>query len=175
MHLARLLLLFFLLAAGAARAQETSPAAWPHDSAGQVSFRGRLLWPDSVRSEASRQTLVRRWFLAKLTDMEAARQAYLIAQSGTTFGQIPHSASLRLDTNDHEGREEVYQLIFLLDFVPTPTALEYQLSDFEVLYAGTDTGSTLLLENVLATAQLPPTQQALASFRQRLGAALAGW
>jgi hypothetical protein len=127
-------------------AQATRP--WPRNAAtSKIEFIGQLPWPDSVRTEAQRQLLVRRWYRRKLTNTNREDIITFVRIHGTTYGGIPKQSCYRLHTTS--AYDNLYSLCFQLNFIPDSTGLTYRLSDFEFSEFEYDAGSTASLESSL--------------------------
>jgi hypothetical protein len=151
-------------------AQATRP--WPHNAAGKIEFTGRLPWPDSARTEAQRQLLVRRWYRRTLTNDKPAVIRQFIQEDGVTYGGIPTASCYRLRIMGDD--DERFNLCFKLTLSTGNTGLVYLLTDFECSESVFDAITGASLEEALT---LPGTrvQTVLAIFCERLSMATKGW
>lgn len=167
----RTLLFFFLiLASRVTCAQATRP--WPHNAAGKIEFTGRLPWPDSARTEAQRQLLVRRWYRRKLTNDKLTAIRVFIQESGTTYSGIPQESCYRLNIANED--QERFSLIFHILLTPDDGGLTYRLFSFESRYGSIDYGTGDSLENTLALKNAD-MQSIMELFHEQLVAATRGW
>ncbi|MGI4865996.1 MAG: hypothetical protein ACRYFZ_18885 [Janthinobacterium lividum] len=151
--------------------------AWPRNpKTGKVEFRGALPWPASAKTEAQRRALVRRWYLAKLTDFTPAGVEERAASDRNsrfliTYAGLPKVTSLK----EGEG-VDAYLLGYHVELTPTTSRLKYALTGFELERLGDveSTSNVPPLDQLLPKAN-PNEQAALAALRKRLAVALAGW
>jgi hypothetical protein len=150
-------------------------AAWPRNpKTSKVEFRGALPWPKDAKTEAQRRTLVRRWYLAKLTILNSAQveaQAAMNTTNGLlTYAELPKAALLRYGTG-----KSAYLLGYFVQLSSTATGLRYDLTHLDmqqVSEAGTYEATPL--EQLLRKAT-PEEKAALTGLRKRLAVALTGW
>lgn len=164
--------LLCLLTFTSAHAQGT----WPRNSkTGKVELRGSLPWPASAKTEAQRRALVRRWYLAKLTDSTPAEVKAQAATDKTngllTYAGLPKAVVLRQGEGD-----DGYLLGYFVQLIPAANTLNYTLTRFDIERAGDVEG----FEDVPPLDQLLPKattneKAALTALRKRLAVALAGW
>lgn len=162
--------LLYLLTFTSAHAQ-----AWPRNpTTNEVEFNGVMPWPASVKTEAQRQVLLRRWYLAKLTDLTPAEvEAQTATNKSTgllTYAGLPKATVLR----QGKGVDE-YLLGCFVRLSPASTGLTYSIS-----ILGFDKASEAAsheptpLEQLLPNAT-PSERAALAALHKRLTAAIASW
>ncbi len=166
-----LLIIFLLIASRAAFAQAVRP--WPRNPAtGKIEFVGRLPWPDSVRTEARRQLLVRRWYRGKLTNDTPAMIKRLVGYDGTTYAGVPAYSCYRIGIMSSD--DERFSLCFKLTFSADNTYLIYQLTDFECTESVYDAVAGATLEEAL---KLPDArlQHFMELFHEQLLAGIKGW
>jgi len=147
--------------------------AWPRNPAtGKVEFKGTLPWPAGVKTETQRRALVRRWYLAKLTDEtpQAVAQSARTVVSPTllTYAGLPIAAVIGNNRLPNHAT-----LAYIIDLKPLPRGLSFQLSEFQFSRA-TDTHLGPDLEQVLA-ADSTADRPALVALRRRLASVLATW
>ena len=167
-----LLFIFLLLASRAAFAQVARP--WPRNATtGKIEFTGQLPWPDSVRTEAQRQRLARRWYRQKLTNTDRDDILNFAKFHGTTYGRVPAQSCYRL----HIMREyeNLYSLCFEINLTPSFNGLTYQLSNFEFTEFDYDAGSTTTLEDRLMLKEAKLELSLVESLHEQLLAATKGW
>jgi hypothetical protein len=141
-----LLLILFLLASRAAFAQVARP--WPRNAAtGKIEFIGHLPWPDSVRTEAHRQQLARRWYRQKLTNDTPAEIRRRTQSAGTSYAGVPYVSCYKLSILRKEA--EYFNLCFELRITSDSTRLSYQIFDITCGNYGSDYFIGDSLENVL--------------------------
>lgn len=149
--------------------------AWPRDpKTGKVEFRGSLPWPASAKTEARRRALVRRWYLAKLTDSKPAEVEAQAATNQTngllTYAGLPKITGLRYGVGN-----DAYLLGYSIQLASTTTGLRYELTGLDMERAGdVAVADATSLEQLLTTAT-SNEKAALAALRKRLAVALAGW
>ncbi|GAB3830566.1 hypothetical protein [Hymenobacter jeollabukensis] len=171
-----LLLLCCLLLASPGRSFAQTAPDWPRNpETGRVEFVGTIPWPTPTPTLQQQQTLVRRWFLRKLTVSPGARAR---RPAEATFAGLPNHAYL--DSTGYQPgpssggvptREEVtWRLRYAVQLTATPAGLAYRLSEFEIAEVVFDASTSDQLE-----AQLPHYPTQLAGFHRRLRNALAGW
>jgi len=146
---------------------------WPRSpTTGKVELKGTLPWPASAKTEAQRRALVRRWYLAKLTDetpqavAEGART--VVSSTLLTYAGLPNSLVI---SSDHSANHAT--LVYILALTPTSSGLTVVMDKFHFSRA-TDKDLGPELEQVLA-ADSAADRQALAALRRRLASALATW
>ncbi|MDO7849907.1 hypothetical protein Q5H92_26345 [Hymenobacter sp. M29] len=150
----------------------THAQEWPRNpKTGKVEFTGVLPWPTTTKTDAQRQALVKRWYLAKLTDSTPAQVAEevrtMVSKSLLTYAQLPTITAIE------QGKEgEGYRLLYMVKLTSAKAGLSYSISDF-TLAKRSDEDSTPL-EHHLTT---PDTnkQAALAELRKRLVKALSAF
>lgn len=149
--------------------------AWPRNpTTGKVEFRGTLPWPAGVKTEAQRRALVRRWYLAKLTDEsaqavdEGARTS--VSPTLLTYTGLPTAGAFNSSKLPSHST-----LVYGLHLTPATRGLTFLLAGFFFSRA-TDSPTALgqPLEQVLA-ADSAADRPALNALRRRLGAAVAHW
>ncbi|MDO7885992.1 hypothetical protein [Hymenobacter cheonanensis] len=147
--------------------------AWPRNpTTGKVEFKGTLPWPASAKTEAQRRALVRRWYLAKLTDetpqavAESART--VVSPTLLTYAGLPIAVVIGSDRLPNHAT-----LAYIIDLKPLPRGLSFQLSELQFSRVN-DTHLGPELEQVL-TADSVADRPALAALRRRLASALATW
>ncbi|MBO2030521.1 hypothetical protein J4D99_03875 [Siccationidurans ginsengisoli] len=160
-----------VLTSRAAFAQAARP--WPRNAAtGKIEFTGRLPWPDSVRTEAQRQLLVRRWYRRKLTNDQPEMIRRFVQESGTTYSQIPAESCYRLSIMNRD--EEHFSLCFQLRLTSDNTGLSYRFFDFDYNYFSFDNGGDYSLESLLTPEGASP-RSIIESFHEQLLAATKAW
>lgn len=142
--------------------------AWPRNpQTGRVEFRGVLPWPASAKTEAQRRALVRRWYLAKLTDESVTvveQQARtVVSPTLLTYAGLPISVLL--------GKPD--RLVYIASLNSTSSGLKYTLGEFHFSLAK-DVAFGSDLEQVLA-ADSAADRPVLATLRKRLASAVASW
>ena len=166
-----LLFILFLLASRATSAQVARP--WPRNAAtGKIEFIGHLPWPDSVRTEAQRQRLVRRWYRRKLTNDTPAEIRRLVGFNGTTYAGVPTYSCHRIGIMGPD--DERFSLCFTIALSSDDAQLIYRLTDFECTNSVFDavTGATLEEALKLANAR---AQSFVELLHKQLLAGLKGW
>lgn len=148
---------------------------WPHNpKTGKVEFTGTLPWPKDIKSEAQRRALVRRWYLAKLTDLSPSEVEKQVATNRTngllTYADLPRAAVLR-QGKDSDG----YILGYLMRLTASSVGLDYKIDflSFDKL-SGVEENEPTPIEE-LQLKPNSPEKAALAGLRKRLTVALAGW
>jgi hypothetical protein len=167
-----LLLILFLLASRAASAQVARP--WPRNAAtGKIEFNGHLPWPDSVRTEAQRQLLARRWYRQKLTNTDRDDILNFVKFHGTTYSGIPMQSCYRLRIMSRY--ENLYSLCFNIALTPDNTGLTYQFTEFDFTSFVYDAGGTTTLEGLLMDKDAILDLSLVESLHEQLLAATRGW
>jgi len=167
-----LLLVLFVTAACTAFAQAAQQ--WPLNKiTNKIEFKGRLPWPDTVRTEAQRQALVRRWYRRTLTNDTPAAIRDFIRESGVTFGGVPKKSCYRLNVMNKD--KERFALWFSLNFMADTTGLTYHLFDFEYGYGSFDFGFGDSLENALLPRDGQTHSTVIESFHSSLLTATKSW
>jgi hypothetical protein len=167
-----LLLIVLLVASRAAFAQVARP--WPRNAAtGKIEFTGHLPWPDSVRTEAQRQLLVRRWYRRTLTNTDRDDILNFVKFHGTTYGGIPAQSCYRLRIMREY--ENLYSLCFEINLTPSSKGLTYELNNFEFTEFDYDAGSTTTLEDRLMLKEATLELSLVESLHEQLLAATKGW
>lgn len=169
-----LCLLFLLAREGFAQHQPQ----WPrHPTTGRIAFTGVLPWPTSSLTLNQQQALAQRWYTAKLTQVNPAKQAEWTKEE-TTFAGLPtlaymdsvsYSPSISGAVDSVHDRV-TWRLLYQVHLAPTPLGLDYQLSNFECVELVSDASTSGTLEAVLTRYA---AEQAV--FYRRLRRALAGW
>jgi len=165
------LLLFLLLVIVSRVACAQAARPWPRNAAGKIEFTGRLPWPDSVRTEAQRQLLVRRWYRRKLTNDKLTAIRTFIRESGATYSGIPQESCYLLNIANDD--KEHFSLCFHITLTPDE-GLTYRFFDFESRYGSIDYSTNDALENTLALKNCN-MQSIMESFHEQLVAATKGW
>jgi hypothetical protein len=141
-----LLFIFLLLTSRVAFSQAARP--WPRNAAtGKIEFTGCLPWPDSVRTEAQRQLLVRRWYRRKLTNDKPAMIQRLIQYDGSTYAGVPAYSCYRIGIMGPD--EERFSLCFKLALSADNAYLTFRLTDFECTESVFDAVTGASLEEAL--------------------------
>lgn len=167
------LLLFMGLAMASRAVSAQAARPWPRNPAtNRIEFAGHLAWPDTVRTEAQRQVIVRRWYRRKLTNDTPTMIRRIIRESGTTYSGIPSESCYRLSIMNRD--EEHYSLCFQLNLTAADTGLTYKIFDFESGYGSFDYGTNGQLESVL-TLDNAMTQSVIKSFHELLLEAIKSW
>ena len=163
--------LLFLLAFTSAHAQST----WPRNpKTGKVEFRGSLPWPASAKTEAQRRALVRRWYLAKLTDSTPG-EVEAQAATNQTNGLLTYAGLPKVITVQYGQGADAALLSYFIELVPAAKSASYQITRFDYERAGdVETADAIPLEQLLPKASASE-KAALAALRKRLAVALAGW
>jgi hypothetical protein len=144
----------------------------PRNAAGKIEFTGRLPWPDSARTEAQRQLLVRRWYRQKLTNTNREDVLAFISSYGTTYSGVPRQSCYRLKIMS--AYDNLYSLCFQLNFTPDTRGLTYQLSNFELSEFDYDAGGTISLEDYLPSTDTP-LRTFVELFKEQVVEAAKGW
>lgn len=144
---------------------------WPRNpKTGKVEFTGVLPWPATAKTEAQRQALVRRWYLAKLTDSTPAEVDADAATNRTngllTYAGLPKIAVLQSSKGD-----SARFLAYTVGIVVSNKGAAVVLNNFDINKAS---DLSLPLEPRLTTSN-PNEQAALAELRKRLASAVKGW
>ncbi|MGI4862603.1 MAG: hypothetical protein ACRYFZ_01680 [Janthinobacterium lividum] len=163
--------LLFTLLSFTSHAQST----WPRNPrTGEVELQGSLPWPRDAKTDSQQQALVRRWYLAKLTDLSPAEVDRKAAPDKTssilTYARLPKVAVLRQGKGSNE-----YILGYTMRLTGSPIGLAYTVNDFYFnKVSEVESYDPTPLEELLPKAT-PKEQAALAALRKRLAVALAGW
>ncbi len=148
---------------------------WPRNlKTHKVEFTGLLPWPATAKTEAQRKALVKRWYLAKLTDStpgEVEADAATNMTNGLlTYAGLPRVVTMRAGAGDTR-----YLLVYALEIVPHSKAASYRIYDFSASSLTTpEPQDGTPLEAHLTTPD-KNEQAALESLRKRLVGAVAGW
>jgi hypothetical protein len=163
-------LLVLLIVPVLARAQ-----AWPRDpQTGKIELRGRLPWPATVKTEAQRRELIRRWYFAKLTEESPAESRQATERAAYYHGKLTFDRLPQVVYHAYQSRpDKRITLLSEAQLTPTADGLVYRLTNFEVGYFEEDTGGGFLLE---ATPKLSAEdQRTFTLLRKRFTQALSGW
>jgi hypothetical protein len=144
---------------------------WPRNlKTGKVEFTGALPWPATAKTEAQRRALVKRWYLAKLTDStpaEVKAQASTNKTNGLlTYAGLPKVAVLQAGKGD-----TAQFLAYMVSIVTSSKGAKIKFSGFGINERSKD--STPLESHL--TASTKNEQAALAVLRKRLAVAVKGW
>ncbi|SFP79197.1 hypothetical protein [Hymenobacter arizonensis] len=144
---------------------------WPRNpKTNKVEFSGVLPWPAAVKTEAQRQALVRRWYLAKLTTASVASVDADAATNKTngllTYAGLPKVAVLRVGTGD-----SARFLVYHAAITSIKAGARIRLDSFELSQGDYEATP---LEPFLSSAA-KSEQAALATLRKRLVTAVKGW
>jgi hypothetical protein len=145
---------------------------WPRNpTTGKVEFKGTLPWPASAKTEAQRRALVRRWYLAKLTDESpqalAEGERTVVSPTLLTYAGLLNAAVIHSNASPNHAA-----LDYILVLNSLGQGLSIQLSNFH--FSRASDAASLDLEQVL-TADSVADRPALAALRWRLASALATW
>lgn len=166
-----LLFIFLILASRVAVAQVARP--WPRNAAtGKIEFVGQMPWPDSIRTEAQRQLLARRWYRRKLTNDTPAMIKRLVGYDGTTYADVPAHSCYRIGIMGPD--DERFILCFKIALAANDKYLTYRLTDFECTETVFDAATGATLENAL---KLPDTRvkSFMELFHEQLLSAIKSW
>lgn len=144
---------------------------WPRNAkTGKIEFRGILPWPDSVKTEAQRRALVRRWYATKLSGLTRAEAVQASeGKAKFTYDGLPQTVRYTYK----ERADKVFFLFSEAQLTATATGLAYQLTSFELGWFEEDVGDGAEpLEGQLKQVHIRP---ALIVIRKRLGIVLANW
>jgi hypothetical protein len=145
---------------------------WLRDTkSGKVELSGELPWPKAVKTDTQKLSLIRYWYLAKLTDVKPNELTGWLKEEGSTYGVLPRKGYF--DYVSYRNDEEHFRLLYQIDLTPTKTGLAYRLSNFEYEYFSVDVGGGDRLEDLLA--HYPTGRPELSVFQWRLLLALSGW
>jgi hypothetical protein len=147
---------------------------WPRNTrTKQIAFDGKILWPSSTKTADQRLSLVRQWYLQKLTDAGKKELITWVKDEAIpiTYGSIPGISYL--DYKDYKGEKEIIRLTFNVNLQPDKLGLTYQLSNFEYVWGGEDVTSSCALETAVLSRE--SNQAALQVLRRRLELALSSW
>jgi len=166
-----LLLVLFLLASRAACAQVARP--WPRNATtGKIEFTGQLPWPDSVRTEAQRQRLARRWYRRNLTNDKPTEIKRFIDFDGTTYAGVPAYSCHRVGIMGPD--DERFSLCFTIALFSNDAQLTYRLTDFECTNSVFDAVTGATLEDALKLSDAR-AQSFIELLHEQLLAGLKGW
>lgn len=153
-------------------------ALWPRNSrTSKVEYIGTIPWPDTVRTDRQRKILVRRWYLAKLTDLTATELTAWKSKPSTslTYADLPGRSYYSV--NSSEG--QCFRLRWCIKLSASPTALVYQLIEFEYNWFDDDVSGSGPLEFLLSPDVLQKSsgegRQMLRFMQQRLTTAISRW
>jgi len=103
---------------------------WPRNQqTGKIEFHGVLAWPTWVETEHQRQTLVRKWYTAKLID-DPPEQELKEADEETFEGFLTYGHLLNDVVIQYGKGPQCAFLVYSVYLTPSPLGVEYVLTKF---------------------------------------------